>query len=496
MEYHENRLEMRKEIYGDQPHSDIAASLDNIGKEYNNKGDLKRDIKHHGESLTMRSILYGDQENIGKVYSDKGDSTKAAIYHEESMAIRRQCHGDQLQADTEAKLGNADNDKERNEKAKIATLKIQKAKGYQGISGHSKKQKSKAKHREALRGSIGNKFEVGENTRDTNEQSKVDSNLTKEAIDTTNRTSDLFHLVNDTKRICSLLSDETAADLANIENCFLQKLDTLENQIEVDTTEHRHKLVIIKDTVDLTFEKEEIFNKVIKVLQEESQWIKSRLANLESGIQKHFFQVLKNLFVQHQRTDKFITRQEDSIKQLDTAMADSQLAVHNGIMILPIEDFQAKFQAAKVRDPASITSPAFYTRRGGYKLKIRVYPNGDGLGLGTHVSIYIMMCKSPFDALLPWPFNQKITLGIMNQTDSKKDYMDAFRPNKALNTWGKPVAESNVPTGIPKFLDLATVLDPSQGYVVDDTMYVKVIVEQEPKTPLSAFLGYKEIEEQ
>ncbi|CAH1799739.1 unnamed protein product, partial [Owenia fusiformis] len=243
---------------------------------------------------------------------------------------------------------------------------------------------------------------MGKVNNNNSEETREQPGSTEDATNISN-TSELLHLIKDTMRICTFLSNDITADLANIENQFLQKLNRLERQVgidsEVDKTENQHKAVVIKDSVELTYDKEEMFNSVIQVLQEESKWIKNRLANLESGVQKHFFQVLKNLFVQHQRTDKFITRQEDSIKQLDTAMTDVQLTVHNGIMILPIEDFQAKFQKAKVRDPASITSPAFYTRRGGYKLKIRVYLNGDGLGLGTHVSIYIMMCKSQFDAL-------------------------------------------------------------------------------------------------
>ncbi|CAH1785576.1 unnamed protein product [Owenia fusiformis] len=311
----------------------------------------------------------------------------------------------------------------------------------------------------------------------------------------------LLHITKDSCKTCTLLNDDKRAELANIENNFLQGLDRIERQIGIanassDFSESHHKTVAIENSFEITNDKVDMFNSVMQVFQDESKWVKDRLANLESGIQKHFFQVLKNLFVQHQRTDRFIRHQEESIKKLDEEMEDHTLTVHNGVMIFPIDNFQARFEAAKMRNPASVTSPAFYSRRGGYKVKVRVYLNGDGLGLGTHVSIYIMMCKSKFDALLPWPFNQKLTLGIMNQMDPKKDYMDAFRPNKALNTWGKPVAETNTPTGIPKFLGLETVLDPSQGYVVDDVMYVKVVLEQEPKTPLSAFLGYKEIEEQ
>lgn len=53
-------------------------------------------------------------------------------------------------------------------------------------------------------------------------------------------------------------------------------------------------------------------------------------------------------------------------------------------------------------------SPAFYTSRYGYKMCLRVYLNGDGTGRGTHLSLFFVVMKGPNDALLRWPFNQKV----------------------------------------------------------------------------------------
>ena len=44
-----------------------------------------------------------------------------------------------------------------------------------------------------------------------------------------------------------------------------------------------------------------------------------------------------------------------------------------------------------------------------------VYPNGDDDGLGTHVSIYTCIMRSPFDADLKWPFRGDLTVQIVNQ---------------------------------------------------------------------------------
>lgn len=52
---------------------------------------------------------------------------------------------------------------------------------------------------------------------------------------------------------------------------------------------------------------------------------------------------------------------------------------------------------------------AFYTSKYGYKMCLRIYLNGDGTGRGTHLSLFFVVMRGHSDALLKWPFNQKVT---------------------------------------------------------------------------------------
>ena len=45
-----------------------------------------------------------------------------------------------------------------------------------------------------------------------------------------------------------------------------------------------------------------------------------------------------------------------------------------------------------------------------------VYPNGNGDGEGTHVSIFTCVMRGPFDAELHWPFRGAITIQVLNQS--------------------------------------------------------------------------------
>jgi len=40
----------------------------------------------------------------------------------------------------------------------------------------------------------------------------------------------------------------------------------------------------------------------------------------------------------------------------------------------------------------------------------RLYLNGDGMGKGTHVSLFFVVMRGAYDALLKWPFRQKVCL--------------------------------------------------------------------------------------
>ena len=59
-------------------------------------------------------------------------------------------------------------------------------------------------------------------------------------------------------------------------------------------------------------------------------------------------------------------------------------------------------------DDSGFRIPAFYTAKYGYKLCLRLYLNGDGTGKRTHLSLFIVIMRGEYDALLPWPFRNKV----------------------------------------------------------------------------------------
>lgn len=50
---------------------------------------------------------------------------------------------------------------------------------------------------------------------------------------------------------------------------------------------------------------------------------------------------------------------------------------------------------------------------------LRIYLNGDGTGRGTHLSLFFVVMRGHSDALLKWPFNQKVMLIRIRQKNKK-----------------------------------------------------------------------------
>ncbi|XP_045417976.1 TNF receptor-associated factor 2 isoform X1 [Lemur catta] len=173
---------------------------------------------------------------------------------------------------------------------------------------------------------------------------------------------------------------------------------------------------------------------------------------------------------------------ERSIGLKDLAMADLEQKVlemeastYDGVFIWKIPDFARKRQEAVAGRTPAIFSPAFYTSRYGYKMCLRIYLNGDGTGRGTHLSLFFVVMKGPNDALLRWPFNQKVTLMLLDQ-NNREHVIDAFRPDVTSSSFQRPVNDMNIASGCPLFCPISK-MEAKNPYVRDDAIFIKAIVD-------------------
>ncbi|XP_022802121.1 TNF receptor-associated factor 2-like isoform X2 [Stylophora pistillata] len=163
-----------------------------------------------------------------------------------------------------------------------------------------------------------------------------------------------------------------------------------------------------------------------------------------------------------------------TLADLEEYVRQQEFSSYDGQLLWKISDYARKRNDAVTGQQVSFYSPCFYTSRYGYKMCARVYLNGDGMGRGTHISIFFVVMRGQYDALLRWPFRQKVTFMLLDQ-DNVEHVIDAFRPDPNSSSFQRPRRETNIASGCPMFCSLAELNN--HAYVRDDAMFLKIIVD-------------------
>ena len=197
---------------------------------------------------------------------------------------------------------------------------------------------------------------------------------------------------------------------------------------------------------------------------------------------------VKNLQLQQDATmqsqtgsDHRLNCVEHSLALHEIQLADQDLKLqilettsHDGTFLWKIDNFQQRFRESVEGKTISIYSPPFYTTRYGYKLCALAYLNGNGSGKGIYLSLFVAIMQGKYDSLLPWPFQQKITMKLLDQ-EQVSHVTNTFRPDPNSQNFQRPRSEMNIATGCPLFCSHSQLR--SRGYVRNDTMFIKIIVD-------------------
>jgi len=49
---------------------------------------------------------------------------------------------------------------------------------------------------------------------------------------------------------------------------------------------------------------------------------------------------------------------------------------------------------------------------------LQLLPNGNGIGENTHLSIFIVVMKGQYDAMLPWGFSKPVEFTLIDQQNN------------------------------------------------------------------------------
>ena len=162
-----------------------------------------------------------------------------------------------------------------------------------------------------------------------------------------------------------------------------------------------------------------------------------------------------------------VAQLEGEVKELKKAL---EVVVCSNQPIGPVEITMTHFQQCKRKNDQWYSLP-FYTHPHGYKMCIRVIPNGFGRGNGTHLSVFIHLMRGEFDYHLKWPLRGHITIQLPNQEEDKDHVVKVIpfgddTPDNVANRVTE--GERNVSgRGIPEFLPHSK---SKQGYLKTDCL--------------------------
>ena len=153
------------------------------------------------------------------------------------------------------------------------------------------------------------------------------------------------------------------------------------------------------------------------------------------------------------------------------------MSTYNGDFLWGIPDVSRRIcDAEQARSPQFTALPSIFSSHTGYRMCLRAYLNGDGMGEKTHLALLFVVMKEEFDVLLPWPFQSRITLtqsrqtnkqtnkdkqtNLINQDNCGGDVHGVFTANPHSKSFQRPTSE-NVASGCPKFVPLKYLNNPS-----------------------------------
>ena len=163
-----------------------------------------------------------------------------------------------------------------------------------------------------------------------------------------------------------------------------------------------------------------------------------------------------------------------TLAYLEKFVRQQEFSSYDGQLLWKISDYARRRNDAVTGQQVSFYSPRFYTSRRGYKMCARLYLNGDGTSLGTHISIFFVVMRGHYDALLRRPFRRKVTFMLLDQ-DNVEHVIHDFRPEPTSSSFQRPRRETSIASGCPMFCSLAGLNN--HAYVRDDTMFLKIIVD-------------------
>lgn len=202
-----------------------------------------------------------------------------------------------------------------------------------------------------------------------------------------------------------------------------------------------------------------------------------------------------------EKVNTFETKLQEKVSEVQTNLTSKieKIQIDNYVLRWQISDLERKEKNESLPPPfiwkitgfreivkdakrnTAIESAPFFTGANGYKLKITMKPNGDlsRSGKSGYISLYIVVMRGKYDAILPWPFKHTVIFRLIDQQRNEEYREDEImelvtedhQDNKVFH---RPTTDENSGYGFPKFISHDKLR--RRRYIVDDTVFLEVQV--------------------
>ena len=137
-----------------------------------------------------------------------------------------------------------------------------------------------------------------------------------------------------------------------------------------------------------------------------------------------------------------LTRQKQKLENLEAEL---------NTVTLPMEFMVNEYARLRLHSN-SFYSPPFYTHKEGYRMCIKVYPEGAGRSCGNDISVYAYLMRGEYDHKLTWPFQGSVTVQLINQAidDHHITHTFHFAESSDPDVIGRVIGQDRAQYGVGK----------------------------------------------
>ncbi len=133
----------------------------------------------------------------------------------------------------------------------------------------------------------------------------------------------------------------------------------------------------------------------------------------------------------------------------------------------------------------TLVSDGFYTGVGGYKVFLKLFPNGIYSGRSTHMSVFANLMPGANDDKIEFPFRGAFIVTLLNQLENKNHHTMTIKDNGINTSCDRKYKADMAGFGHNRFILISSLdnnKDRNTKYIHDDAVYLRIETKITSKT--------------